>query len=85
MNADRRFFHLRQTNDGGYAGEFRLTGECGVKLQALLGPLAKPRVTTAVGADGQPVEQPDPRHHGQRMHAQSLRDEERGERKAPAP
>jgi Domain of unknown function (DUF222)/HNH endonuclease len=68
LNADRRFFHLRQTKDGAYAGEFRLTGECGVKLQALLGPLAKPRVTTTVGPDGQPIEQPDPRHHGQRMH-----------------
>ena len=56
LNADRRFFHLRQTKDGGYAGEFRLTGECGVKLQALLGPLAKPRVNTTVGPDGQPVE-----------------------------
>ena len=68
LNADRRFLHLRQAKDGGYAGEFRLTGECGTKLQALLGPLAKPRVTTAVGPDGQPVEAPDPRHYGQRMH-----------------
>jgi hypothetical protein len=68
LNADRRFFHLRPTRDGGYAGEFRLTGEAGVKLQALLGPLARPRVTSTVGPDGQPIESPDPRHHGQRMH-----------------
>ena len=68
LNADRRFFHLRQTRDGGYAGEFRLTGDCGAKLQALLGPLAKPRVNTTVGPDGQLIEEPDPRHHGQRMH-----------------
>src|SRR5919106_1987553 len=60
LNRDRRFFHLRPTKDGCYAGEFRLTGEAGVKLQALLGPLAKPRVTVAVGLDGQPVEMPDP-------------------------
>ena len=51
-----------------YAGEFRLTGGLGAKLQALLGPLAKPRVNSTVGPDGQPIEQPDPRHHGQRMH-----------------
>jgi Domain of unknown function (DUF222)/HNH endonuclease len=68
LNADRRFFHLRQTKDGAYAGEFRLTGDAGIKLQALLGPLAKPRATTAVGPDGQPIEMPDPRHHGQRLH-----------------
>ena len=68
LNRDRRFFHLRPTKDGAYAGEFRLTAEAGAKLTALLGPLAKPRVNTAVGPDGQLIEQPDPRHHGQRMH-----------------
>jgi hypothetical protein len=68
LNTDRRFFHLRQTKDGAYAGEFRLTADCGVKLQTLLGPLAKPRVNIEIGADGQPLEAPDPRHHGQRMH-----------------
>ena len=68
LNTDRRFFHLRQTKDGAYAGEFRLTGEAGMKLQALLGPLAKPRVNTLTGPDGQLIEQPDARHHGQRMH-----------------
>jgi hypothetical protein len=67
-NADRRHFHLRPTHDGAWTGEFRLTGELGAKLQALLGPLAKPRVTTAAGPDGKPVEEPDRRHHGQRMH-----------------
>ena len=67
LQQDRRFFHLRQTTDGGYTGEFRLTGACGTKLQALLGPLAKPRVNSTVGPDGQPIEAPDPRHHGQRM------------------
>jgi hypothetical protein len=68
LQRDRRFLHLRQTRDGGYAGEFRLTGEVGVKLAALLGPLAKPRINTTVGPDGTLIEQPDPRHHGQRMH-----------------
>ena len=68
LNADRRFFHLRPTKDGGYAGEFRLAGECGAKLTALLGPLAKPRVNTTVGPSGQLIEEPDARHHGQRMH-----------------
>ena len=41
------------------AGEFRLTAEAGVKLQTVLGPLAKPKVDGA---------EPDQRHHGQRMH-----------------
>ena len=58
LNADRRFFHLRQTKDGAYAGEFRLTAECGAKLQALLGPLAKPKVNTAVAPDGRLLENP---------------------------
>jgi hypothetical protein len=68
LNLDRRFLHLRQTRDGAYAGEFRLTGQAGLKLAALLQPLAKPKINTATGPDGQLVEQPDPRHHGQRMH-----------------
>ena len=29
---DRRFFRMRPTKDGAYAGEFRLTSECGAKL-----------------------------------------------------
>ena len=68
LNLDRRFFHLRPTKNGGYAGEFRLTVECGAKLQALLGPLAKPKMNTTVGLDGTLIEQPDARHHGQRVH-----------------
>ena len=68
VQADRRFLHLHSTKDGGYAGEFRLTGQAGLKLQALLGPLAKPRGNVAVTEDGRPVEEPDLRHHGQRMH-----------------
>jgi hypothetical protein len=68
LQQDRRFFHLRPTKDGAYAGEFRLTGEAGVKLAALLGPLATPRINTTLGPDGTPIEQPDPRHCGQRMH-----------------
>src|SRR6476646_9403926 len=56
LNADRRFFELHPTPDGMYRGEFRLTGTAGAKLQAVLGPLAKPRIdpTTQEG---------DPRHH----------------------
>ena len=52
----------------GYAGEFRLTGACGAKLLSLLHPLAKPRVNTTLTDEGKLVEEPDPRHHGQRMH-----------------
>lgn len=68
LQADRRDFHLRPTRDGGWAGEFRLTAEAGSKLQAVLGPLAKPKINVTETADGRRVEEPDPRHHGQRMH-----------------
>ena len=68
LQQDRRFFRMRPTKDGGYAGEFRLTGACGAKLQALLQPLAKPRVNSTTTAEGKVIEEPDPRHHGQRMH-----------------
>ncbi len=68
VNADRRHLHLRAARDGSYIGEFRLTGPVGVKLQALLGPLAKPRLNTTVAPGGGLVEQADQRHHGQRMH-----------------
>jgi len=52
-NASRRFFHLCSTTDGVYTGEFRLTGPLGSKLHALLGPLAKPRIATLPGPDGE--------------------------------
>ena len=68
LQHDRRFLHLRPTRDGGYAGEFRLTAAAGTKLQAVLGPLAKPRINTTTGPDGKLIQEPDPRHHGQRMH-----------------
>ena len=51
-----------------YVGEFRLTGTLGAKLSAILSPLAKPRVNTTTTPDGRRIEQPDERHHGQRMH-----------------
>jgi hypothetical protein len=73
LQQDRRFFRLRPTRDGGYAGEFRLTGECGAKLQSLLHPLAKPRINTVTTDEGKLIEEPDPRSHGQRMH-DALRD-----------
>ena len=61
LNADRRFFHLRRTSDGAYRGEFRLTGACGAKLEAILSPLATPRID-AVG------DELDLRTFGQRRH-----------------
>ena len=66
LNADRRHFSLRPTKDGAWAGEFRLTGALGSKLSALLGPLARPHLDTAV--TGPPVDGVDPRSQGQRMH-----------------
>ena len=65
LNADRRHLHLRAGRDGSYVGEFRLTGTAGAKLQAVLGPLARPR---ADGPGGQSGGQQDERTYGQRMH-----------------
>ena len=68
LQRDRRFFRMRPTKDGSYAGEFRLTSDCGTKLLSLLHPLAKPRINSTRTDDGKLVEEPDPRHHGQRKH-----------------
>ena len=68
LNHDRRHVEFHQRGDGSWAGTLRLTGALGAKLQALLGPLAKPRVNLVKSADGRLIEEPDPRHYGQRMH-----------------
>ena len=68
LQQDRRFFRMRPTKDGSYAGEFRLTSDCGTKLLSLLHPLAKPRINSTRTDEGKLVEEPDPRHYGQRMH-----------------
>jgi hypothetical protein len=68
LNQDRRHVEFHQRGDGSWAGTLRLTGALGSKLQALLGPLAKPRTNLVRGPDGRMVEEPDERHHGQRMH-----------------
>ena len=38
--------------DGSWAGTLRLTGALGAKLQALLGPLAKPRINLVKARTG---------------------------------
>ena len=68
LNADRRHLTLRPMRDGTYSLEGRLTGALGAKLNAVLGPLAKPRPKTVAVDDGREVNEPDPRHHTQRMH-----------------
>ena len=69
LQQDRRHFEMRPTKDGGFSGEFRLTGSLGTKLNALLCPLAKPRVGTITRPDGTTVEQDrDERTRGQRLH-----------------
>ena len=68
VNADRRCFAFRKTRDGMYACEGRLTGAVGAKLNAVLGPLAAPRVQSTTLEDGRVVTEPDPRHHAQRLH-----------------
>jgi hypothetical protein len=68
LNADRRNLELRYQRDGSWRGELRLTGTLGSKLRAVLGPLAKPRVSTVLNAQGRPVEEIDVRTRGQRLH-----------------
>ena len=68
LNADRRHLAFRKTRDGLYAVEGRLTGAAGAKLHAVLSPLAAPRLGKVTLDDGRVVEEPDPRHHGQRTH-----------------
>jgi len=68
LNHDRRHVEFHRCRDGSWAGTMRLTGTLGAKLQALLGPLAQPRTTLVTGPNGRPAEEPDERHHGQRMH-----------------
>ena len=64
LNHDRRHVEFHQRGDGSWAGTLRLTGALGIKLQALLGPLAKPKVNTLIGPDGRLVETPDERTTG---------------------
>lgn len=68
LNADRRYVELKRLRDGSWRCELRLTGPAGVKLQAVLGPLATPRGNTATTSAGRQVEEPDERSHGQRLH-----------------
>lgn len=68
LNFDRRHVGLAARRDGSWTGELQLTGVLGSKLHALLRPLARPRPTLTVGATGRPVETPDERTYGQRMH-----------------
>src|SRR3954468_47004 len=68
LNADRRHLGLRKTRDGMWLVEGRLTGTVGAKLRAVLSPLAAPRPQTVTSDDGREVVEPDPRHHGQRLH-----------------
>jgi hypothetical protein len=68
LNSDRRHMSLTPSRDGSWSGELRLTGTLGCKLHALLSPLAKPRVNTAVGPNGGPIEVLDERTYGQRLH-----------------
>ena len=68
VQQDRRFFRMRPTKDGAYAGEFRLTSDCGTELLNLLHPLAKPRINSTPPMTGSGSRNPTPASHGQRMH-----------------
>jgi hypothetical protein len=68
LQQDRRHLTLRRCRDGMYAGEFRLTGAVGAKLNAILQPLSRPRLDTEVSAQGQLGQEPDGRSFGQRCH-----------------
>jgi hypothetical protein len=69
----RRFFHLKQRQDGCWVGDFRLTPEAGQKLSALLDPLMAPQTTsveTEADQETPTTKQviPDERTQGQLRH-----------------
>ncbi len=68
LNADRRYVDLRRQRDGSWRGELHLTGPLGVKLHAILGPWATPRLNTLTTEAGRQVEEPDARSYGQQLH-----------------
>ena len=64
----RRFGECGRRKTADWAGKVRLTGSLGAKFNALLSPLAKPRVGTVTRPDGTTVEQDrDERTRGQRL------------------
>lgn len=63
---ERRHLELRPMRDGMWRIEGRLTAETGLRLSAVLGPLARPLPPTP--ATGRSAAEPDPRRHGQRWH-----------------
>lgn len=68
LHRDRRHLELRRCRDHSWRLEGRLTPDLGAKLSAVLSPLAAPRASTVETAEGRRIEEPDPRHHGQRHH-----------------
>ena len=58
LNHDRRHVEFHRCRDGSWTGTLRLTGTLGAKLQAVLGPLAKPRINMVNGPDGRLIEDP---------------------------
>ncbi len=68
LDEERRYLELRRGRDGSWRGELRLTATVGAKLRAVLLPLSRPRTDLVPGPQGGPVELPDERTHGQRMH-----------------
>ncbi len=73
LQKDRRSFEMHRTSDGGFAGQFRLTAECGIKLDTLLRPLSARRVDDPHADRGDDVAAGrakliDERSFGQRQH-----------------
>jgi hypothetical protein len=68
LQQDRRHVTLRRCRDGMYAGEFRLTGSVGAKLNAILQPLSRPRLDTVTLPESSRGQELDTRTFGQRTH-----------------
>jgi hypothetical protein len=65
---DRRYLDLKQRRDGMWHIQGRLTSTVGTQLNAILGPLAKPRTSSVEDEHGTITSIPDERPYGQRMH-----------------
>ena len=65
---DRRCLELKQRRDGMWQLQGKLSNTLGVQLNAILGPIAKPRTSSIEDKDGETSPIVDERPYGQRMH-----------------
>jgi hypothetical protein len=68
LQQDRRYVELKQRRDGMWHLQGKLTNTVGAQLNAILDPLAKPRISSVEDEDGSTTKIPDARPSVQRLH-----------------